>query len=159
MALKNSQIKQLKELAQEVLDDSDFGEQIAEYIEQSNIKINDETLSDEQNREQWEKAYNIVYDEISRLMQPEEKEICICAAVITEDGIIVQGHRHCDCIHTIRRMRKKPKSDSLSQGFITSKNRYVNRIQGYKLQVKAGIKSIDKKHPYLNGELYSEDLY
>jgi len=87
------------------------------------------------------------------------KEICICAAVITTDEIIVRCHRHVDCIHTIKRMKKSPKSDSLSQGFITSRNRYVNRIEGCRLQKDAGIKSVDDKNPYCGGQLYSEDLY
>lgn len=86
-------------------------------------------------------------------------EICICSAVIAEDGTIIRGHRHADCIYTMHRMRKREKGGNENQGFITSKNRYVNRKEGYNLQIKAGIKSIDKKHPYLGDELYSEDLY
>lgn len=45
------------------------------------------------------------------------------------------------------------------QGFITSENRFVDRKEGCKLQRAAGIKSVDKNHPYLHDELYSEDLY
>ena len=46
----------------------------------------------------------------------------------------------------------------MEQGFITSKNRYVSREEGRKLQDEAGIKSIDKDG-YRYNTLFSEDLY
>lgn len=45
-----------------------------------------------------------------------------------------------------------------NEGFITSKNRYVSREEGKKLQEKAGIKSADK-NGYRHKTLFSEDLY
>ena len=87
------------------------------------------------------------------------REICICAAVIAEDGYIARGHRHHNCIAVLRAMGKVPQPNHESQGFITSKNRYVNRVEGCRLQKEAGIESNDKLHPYMGGELYSEDLY
>ena len=86
------------------------------------------------------------------------KEVCICAAVKSTKGIIIRGHRHGDCIQAMRRMDLKPSSSSNSQGFITSKNRYVNREQGRKLQDAAGIKSADREG-YRGTTLFSEDLY
>jgi len=86
------------------------------------------------------------------------KEICICAAVKTTNGYIVRGHRHADCIHSIKRMGLKPSKSPKAQGFITSKNRYVTREQGRKLQDGAGIPSADK-NGYMGDTLYSEDLY
>lgn len=85
-------------------------------------------------------------------------EICICAAVKTTDGIAIRGHRHGDCIQTIVRMGHKVSKSPNSQGFITSKNRYVTREQGRKLQEKAGIKSADPEG-YRGTTLFSEDLY
>jgi hypothetical protein len=84
--------------------------------------------------------------------------ICICAAVITEDGIIIRGHRHSDCIESILRRKKKVSKTPEAQGFITSDNRFVNRVEGRKLQDAAGIrsKSVDG---YMGNTLYSEDLY
>ena len=84
--------------------------------------------------------------------------ICICAAVITEDGTIIRGHRHSDCIESILRRNKKPSKTPDAQGFITSDNRFVNRTEGRKLQDAAGIrsKSVDG---YMGNTLYSEDLY
>jgi hypothetical protein len=46
----------------------------------------------------------------------------------------------------------------MGQGFITSLGRFVNRAEGYALQVKAGIKS-NAKDGYRNHRLFSEDLY
>jgi hypothetical protein len=88
-----------------------------------------------------------------------DKEICICAAVIANGGTIIRGHRHVDCLYTIKRMKLKPTEKNVDQGFITSRNRYVDRKEGYKLQIAAGIKSIDSIMPYMGEELFSEDLY
>jgi hypothetical protein len=87
-------------------------------------------------------------------------EICICAAVIAHDGTIYRGHRHVDCLKAIRERGKKQEEKAEAQGFITSKNRYVNRAEGYKIQIAAGIKSADYTGDYVQkGQLYSEDLY
>jgi len=86
------------------------------------------------------------------------KEICICAAVIAENGNIYRGHRHGDCIESILRRKKSPKKDPKAQGFITSNNRYVDRYEGFKLQKEAGIKSVWDEG-YHGEVLFSEDLY
>lgn len=86
------------------------------------------------------------------------KEICICAAVIDTEGNIWRGHRHCDCLHALRNGHKEYKFELDNQGFITSKNRYVNREEGRKLQDKAGIPSASPEG-YMGNTLYSEDLY
>jgi hypothetical protein len=44
-----------------------------------------------------------------------------------------------------------------NQGFITSKNRFVTREEGLKLQIEAGIES--KGGGYRADRLFSEDLY
>lgn len=86
------------------------------------------------------------------------KEIVICAAVIATDGSIIRGHRHADCIHTMKGMGLKPKLNPNAQGFITSKNRYVTREQGRKIQDEARIESASPEG-YFGTTLYSEDLY
>jgi len=86
------------------------------------------------------------------------KEICICAAVICTDGTIIRGHRHRDCFHTIHRKGKKISEDFNAQGFITSRNRYVNRVEGFALQLAAGIKSANPEG-YTPGLLFTEDMY
>jgi hypothetical protein len=83
-------------------------------------------------------------------------EICICAAVLREDGYPVIGHRHADCFGTIADMGDKPNVHA--QGFITSTGRFVTREEGYELHIKAGKPS---KSPggYRGKRLFSEDLY
>ena len=86
------------------------------------------------------------------------KEIIICSAVKTTCGRIIRGHRHADCIYSILQRKLKPLSGFYSQGFITSKNRYVNRYEAFKIQKKAGIKSV-WTGKQVEDLLFSEDLY
>lgn len=87
------------------------------------------------------------------------KEIVICAAIKTKDGTIIRGHRHADAIYTAMRMRYKKEDLSFAdQGFVTSKNRYVSREEGRKIQDAAGIASASPEG-YMSGTLFSEDLY
>lgn len=86
-------------------------------------------------------------------------EICICAAIKDTHGYIWRGYRHADCISSaIEGGQKIPmEKESEWQGFITSHNRFVNRYEGYKLQVAAGISSAGGG--YRGERLFSEDLY
>lgn len=106
-----------------------------------------------------------------------EHEIVICAAVRLPDGRVFRGHRHGDCIRAARETVNwnggvNPYRDVVDdppmeeywtpsmcrdQGFITSANRYVNREEGMRLQLAAGIESVAKGG--YRGQLYSEDLY
>lgn len=92
-----------------------------------------------------------------------EKEIVICAAVRAKDGTIYRGHRHAHALYKPYGLQGMPGYDGErpygdDQGFITSKNRYVNRKEGLALQLAAGIPSADPGG-YRGGELFSEDLY
>lgn len=69
----------------------------------------------------------------------KEPEICICAAVKDKTGYIWRGHRHCDCLELLE-ASGNGYAGIHSQGFITSKNRFVTREEGMKLQLAAGIK-------------------
>ena len=87
------------------------------------------------------------------------KEMVICAAIKTKDGKVIRGHRHADAIYTARRMRYKLEDLSFAdQGFVTSRNRYVSREEGRRLQDAAGIQSADPEG-YRGKTLFSEDLY
>jgi hypothetical protein len=86
------------------------------------------------------------------------KEFCICCAVKATDGTIIRGHRHADCFHSIVRRKKEISKAWEDQGFITSKNRYVDREEGFLLHKKAKIKSVNPEG-YRPGWLFSEDLY
>jgi len=85
-----------------------------------------------------------------------DKEICICAAMRDENGYIWRGHRHADCI-SLMMENGRYFSGVKNQGFITSRNRFVTREEGLKLQIDAGIES--KGGRYRADRLYSEDLY
>lgn len=85
-------------------------------------------------------------------------EIVICAAVKTSTGKAIRGHRHSDCIRSIKERGLKPMHSIYGQGFITSKNRYVTREVGRRLQDAAGIPSADPEG-YRGNTLFSEDLY
>lgn len=85
-------------------------------------------------------------------------EICICAAVKTTTGKIVRGERHGNCMNTIYSLGLKIGQEPSDQGFITSRNRFVTREKGRRLQDAAGIPSADPEG-YTGTTLYSEDLY
>lgn len=84
-------------------------------------------------------------------------EIVICAAVVAEDGRIFRCHRHHQGFWILADLKIKRRPDHDAQGFITSKNRYVNRKEALQLQQAAGIPSADPSG--YGKELYSEDLY
>ena len=85
------------------------------------------------------------------------KEIVICSAIKTETGKVIRGHRHNNCLNLIHELHLSHINSI--QGFITSKNRFVDRQEGYDLQIKAGVKSSHPSGYCRSGELYSEDLY
>ncbi len=89
------------------------------------------------------------------------QEFCVCAAIKTQDGLIIRGHRHADCYRTLSNRpdyKNHVKLFIIEEGFITSRNRFVDRKFGRLLQDRAGIPSVNKDG-YRGGILYSEDLY
>ena len=87
----------------------------------------------------------------------EVKETCICAAIKTTCNQVIRGHRHHDCISIAMANMLDPIGLE-GQGFVTSTGRYVDRFEGYQLQVAAGIESI-ADGGYRGIRLFSEDLY
>ena len=87
-----------------------------------------------------------------------DAEICICAAVITAEGLMFRGHRHSDAMHAAQQAFCRPLRTENAQGFITSRGRFVDRQEGRQLQEAADIGS---KAPsgYRSNLLFSEDLY
>lgn len=75
-----------------------------------------------------------------------------------ESGIVFCGHRHLQCIRTMNAITglRQAEAGAWEDGFITSKNRFVNREEGAKIALE--VKQI-KKLNYSNNRLYSEDLY
>jgi len=98
-------------------------------------------------------------------------EKIVCSAIeITNvgepyDGIYL-GLRHADCLRQITRTRKLVNgSDEYrikcngngEQGFLTTKNRFVDRIEGAQIAVETG--QVTELRYGDGGELFSEDLY
>lgn len=100
---------------------------------------------------------------ISVALPPSEDaqgEVCICAAIrFDADGEVFRGHRHDDAILAAGKAGKTRGEIAMSdQGFITSRNRFVSREEGARLQREAGIPSAQTGQP-VNDMLFSEDLY
>lgn len=89
------------------------------------------------------------------------KEICICAAWETEEGVIVRGHRHNYCRDTALAMGLTPSRKPDAQGFMTSNNRFVDRRAGMLLQKAARERSARSHQIFSVNDriLFSEDLY
>lgn len=91
-------------------------------------------------------------------------EFIICAAIRHEDtGKIYYGHRHNHCIDASNGElswtlnRQEISKIKRTQGYITNKNRFVDRKEALQIAL-ANNQVIDIKQIRGN-ELYSEDLY
>lgn len=103
---------------------------------------------------------DIAESTLADLRRQGEPEVCICAAILFSDNRIARGHRHSDCFKTAAGWTPKPPQHIIAtQGFITSRNRFVDRKEAARLQIAAGIPSRATERPYHNGECFSEDLY
>lgn len=80
-------------------------------------------------------------------------------------GIVISGYRHAHCIETmkvlagLRTTQYGPDSvGNTEQGFITSQNRFVNRIEAMQIALDANqVKEENLNNPIIG--LFSEDLY
>lgn len=100
-----------------------------------------------------------------------DPEVCICAAIRLPDGRVIRGHRHDGCIMYAKAMvdcEARPSNGGgpewhpsmcREQGFVTSRNRYVDRIEGMRLQIAAGVRSACGGKMEIGTPLFSEDLY
>lgn len=77
-------------------------------------------------------------------------------------GVVVEGHRHADIIRTVINLLGKRTcqfgenaAGESKQGFITNKNRFVDRVEAMSIARAANQIISDTSFP----ELYSEDLY
>lgn len=90
------------------------------------------------------------------------KEFCVCAAVRLDDGRIVRGHRHDDCIQTVLKWKDAGQDvgsiHQEQQGFVTSTGRFVGREEAMILQQACGA-TTPTGHPLRGSILTSEDLY
>ena len=95
------------------------------------------------------------------------KEYILCSAIYFNDGnkhihqpqnidtgFVVCGRRHHNCFAIAKIMNLRPEKYPIIQGFITSKDRFLNRKDSAIIACDAKqIKDLSKKQPY------SEDLY
>ena len=79
-----------------------------------------------------------------------------------ETGLVVEGHRHADIIRTMVNLLGKRTclvgedcAGESEQGFVTNKNRFVNRVEEMEIAHTANQIISDTTFK----ELYSEDLY
>jgi len=108
------------------------------------------------------------------------KEKILCAAIWYKEldsqtffaknidkGLLVCGHRHSHCIDIVktlaglRTVRFGPDSvGETVQGFLTNTNRFVDRVEGYDIALKANqVNDRVSKRELGEGCLFSEDLY
>lgn len=123
------------------------------------LKIADEAMLEQAHRHAvWKQRAEAAEQQLA-VLREALAEVCICAAIQLPDGELFRGHRHDDAIQTAGKagVRREDIADA-EQGFITSRNRFVGREEGARLQAAAGIPSAHTgKLP--REMLFSEDLY
>ena len=92
------------------------------------------------------------------LIKPEVLKIRGFAPYNVDRGIVFGGWRHTNCLYQKVAITGLSDSDSgdFEQGFLTNKNRFVDRVEGFNIAKEANqLLNMDKTNPYL----YSEDIY
>lgn len=79
------------------------------------------------------------------------------AAVKAVNGMILIGKCHADCFYQGHNIGLKMSSMSEDQGFVTSKGRYVTRLQAARIAKKAG--QLNPKDKRKVSHLLSEDIW
>lgn len=105
-------------------------------------------------------------------MKEENKEIVLCAAIYFDDGkfhphqpkgiltgVIMCGYRHCSIFTQTGMLTSERNGMGIyekEQGFLTNKNRFVDRTEAAKIALESGqIKELK----YWEDRLDSSDLY
>lgn len=83
----------------------------------------------------------------------QDLEVICHAAVKSKDGEIFIGKHHAECFHKGFDKKIKMSSKADDQGFVTNRNRFVDRQEGAKIALDSG--QIDRKTTIL----FSEDLW
>lgn len=99
-------------------------------------------------------------------MAPEierDVELPACAAIQLPDGTTLAGRRHHNCLSMINYTfgGKCPfAKDTWKQGFMTTKGRFVDRREAFRMRMEAELPSACPSGYRIHlGELFSEDLY
>ena len=102
----------------------------------------------------------IWYKELS-LIKPEILEPRGFRPFNVDVGIVFGGWRHGNCMYQMIALTGKRSCETevgkYIQGFLTSKNRFVNREEGMKIAIAAG--QVEEGKTYNQNKLFSEDLY
>lgn len=109
-----------------------------------------------------------VQDLLDRANKKNQPEVILCSAIWYKDverpvhrpintpkGVVLCGYRHGHIIGQVVSLTGEPhhKLGEFVQGFLTNKNRFLNRKEALQLFKKNG------NTPEFGDELYSEDLY
>ncbi len=73
-----------------------------------------------------------------------------------DTGTVICGYRHCNCIETASLIFSKKEMSGHVQGFLTDKNKFVDRVEAKRIAERAGqlLESCSKGE-----ELFSEDVW
>ena len=115
-----------------------------------------------------------------KLLIMNNKEYILCAAIWYKDlplirpevleprgfrpynvdrGVVISGWRHGNCIYQMVSITGKKSFEvgESIQGFLTNKNRFVDRVEGYEIASFAG--QLNDRPRGDSKRLFSEDLY
>ncbi len=84
------------------------------------------------------------------------EERLICSANLYPNGKIYRGHRHGDCFRAAAGAGQD--SFGAKQGFMTSRNRWVDRVEAYRIAKESG-QWKDCGNGDIYQEMFSENLY
>jgi hypothetical protein len=131
----------------------------------------------------WEDEYLVdkeTYENYKKMDRHQIEEKILCAAIWYKDfplvktdieipgferplncdrGMVFMGHRHHNCMYQMIAISGKYQHQAGEeiQGFLTSKNRFVNRNEGLEIALKMNqVIDLDDVHGY---KLYSDNLY
>lgn len=87
----------------------------------------------------------------------------ICAAIKdNQTGAVFGGIRHGDIYSAMHDANITRKCSEVTEGFLDSKNNFLDRYEAYKAAIACGQLSVstrELKRKNFEAELYSEDLY
>lgn len=148
-------------------DNGTYGYAYFKAKEKSSImKSNIERINSIINRKDDEVSTNI-YDNYIKACDDLKIEKILCAAiwymeapnalhqpVNIDRGVVISGYRHGSIIAAMGSFGEPTRLSKTVQGFLTSKNRFLDRSEALEL-----VKQTGQCIPEYNDELYSEDLY
>jgi uncharacterized protein YlbG (UPF0298 family) len=114
--------------------------------------------------ERWKQKYKEFLQLYNAEKNLEDTEYILCSAILRKEPVksitysdahkCILGYRHCDIMFHFKDLVRK---DPSSQGFFTSKGRFVNRTEAMQIALEAG--QVKKGKTIHERGLFSEDLY